>query len=72
MHVIKLFVLGDFQVVKIWDYETGNAIFEYGDAHGDEAITCCTFDSTSRRYGILASRRGYSGVDASILFPCHT
>ena len=34
----------------MWDFETGNAIFEYGEAHGESAITCLTFDSTGRRY----------------------
>ena len=38
-----------FQVIKLWDLETGTAIFEYGDAHGDSAITCMTFDNTGRR-----------------------
>lgn len=37
------------QVIKIWDFETGTAIFEYGEAHGDSAITCMTFDNTERR-----------------------
>ncbi|KAK3099235.1 hypothetical protein FSP39_001323 [Pinctada imbricata] len=36
-------------VIKLWDLETGTAIFEYGDAHGDAAITCMTFDNTERR-----------------------
>ena len=39
-----------FQVIKLWDLETGTAIFEYGDAHGDSAITCMTFDNTGRRW----------------------
>ena len=49
MHIIihKL-----IQIIKVWDLETGNAIFEYGDAHGDQAITALTFDSTGRRYGL--------------------
>lgn len=37
------------QVIKLWDLETGTPIFEYGDAHGDSAITCMTFDNTGRR-----------------------
>ncbi|XP_070198273.1 cilia- and flagella-associated protein 337-like isoform X3 [Littorina saxatilis] len=36
-------------VVKLWDFETGAAIFEYGEAHDESAITCMTFDSTGRR-----------------------
>ncbi len=33
----------------MWDFESGGAIFEYGDAHGEHAITCLTFDNTNRR-----------------------
>jgi WD40 repeat protein len=33
----------------LWDFETGAAIFEYGEAHDDSAITCMTFDNTARR-----------------------
>ncbi|XP_012936713.1 WD repeat-containing protein on Y chromosome [Aplysia californica] len=36
-------------VIKLWDFETGSAIFEFGEAHGEEAITCMTFDNTGRR-----------------------
>lgn len=36
-------------VVKLWDFDTGAPIFEYGDAHDDAAITCMTFDNTARR-----------------------
>ncbi|CAL1540983.1 unnamed protein product [Lymnaea stagnalis] len=36
-------------IIKLWDFETGAPIFEYGDAHGEEAITCMTFDNTRRR-----------------------
>ena len=37
------------QVVKLWDFETGAPIFEYGEAHDEAAITCMTFDNTARR-----------------------
>ena len=37
------------QVIKLWDFETGMAIFDYGEAHGDSAITTMSFDSTGRR-----------------------
>ena len=47
------FSLFYWQVIKIWDFETGTAIFEYGEAHGDSAITCMTFDNTERRYVLL-------------------
>ncbi|XP_076467714.1 cilia- and flagella-associated protein 337-like [Babylonia areolata] len=36
-------------VVKLWDFETGAPIFEYGEAHDESAITCMTFDNTGRR-----------------------
>ncbi|XP_046574299.1 WD repeat-containing protein on Y chromosome-like [Haliotis rubra] len=39
----------DGSVIKLWDFETGTPIFEYGDAHGDSAITTMTFDNTGRR-----------------------
>ncbi|XP_041358198.1 WD repeat-containing protein on Y chromosome-like [Gigantopelta aegis] len=39
----------DGSVIKLWDFETGMAIFDYGEAHGDSAITTMSFDSTGRR-----------------------
>ncbi|XP_058042426.1 WD repeat-containing protein 64-like isoform X1 [Ahaetulla prasina] len=36
-------------VVKVWDFESGKPIFEFGNAHGDSAITCLTFDFSGRR-----------------------
>ncbi|KAL6471410.1 hypothetical protein MHYP_G00200600 [Metynnis hypsauchen] len=36
-------------VIKIWDVDTGNQVFEYGGAHGLSAITCMTFDPKGRR-----------------------
>ena len=44
-----LFLFEFFQVIKLWDFETGTPIFEYGEAHGDSAITCMTFDNCGRR-----------------------
>ncbi|XP_077197934.1 cilia- and flagella-associated protein 337-like isoform X2 [Paroedura picta] len=35
--------------VKVWDFENGKQLFEFGDAHGGSAITCLTFDSSGRR-----------------------
>ncbi|KAL5011758.1 hypothetical protein ScPMuIL_010309 [Solemya velum] len=35
-------------VIKLWDFETGTAIFDFGEAHGDSAITCMIFDNTGR------------------------
>lgn len=48
-------------VIKIWDFETGTAIFEYGEAHGDAAITCMTFDNTERRL-ITGGRDGVLNI----------
>ncbi|XP_039601667.1 WD repeat-containing protein on Y chromosome [Polypterus senegalus] len=36
-------------VVKVWDYEKGNQVFEFCDAHDDSAITCMAFDNSGRR-----------------------
>ena len=38
-----------FQVIKVWDLDTGNLVFEFGGAHGPSAITCMTFDPQGRR-----------------------
>ena len=35
--------------MKLWDFETGNAVFDFGEAHGEAAITCLDFDTTGRR-----------------------
>ncbi|XP_064637892.1 WD repeat-containing protein on Y chromosome-like [Lineus longissimus] len=45
----QVITCSDGSAVKVWDFESGNAIFDYGDAHGDSAITCMTFDNTGRR-----------------------
>lgn len=37
-------------MVKVWDFESGKSVFEFGNAHGDSAITCLTFDFSGRRY----------------------
>ncbi|XP_042313390.1 WD repeat-containing protein 49-like isoform X2 [Sceloporus undulatus] len=36
-------------VVKVWDFESGKHLFEFGNAHDGSAITCLTFDSSGRR-----------------------
>ncbi|XP_032235242.2 WD repeat-containing protein on Y chromosome isoform X2 [Nematostella vectensis] len=36
-------------VCRVWDVETGHAVFEFNQLHGDTAITCMAFDSTERR-----------------------
>ncbi|CAF0745072.1 unnamed protein product [Brachionus calyciflorus] len=35
--------------IKLWDVESGRDLFEFSNAHGDQAITCMTFDDTGRR-----------------------
>ncbi|XP_061484436.1 WD repeat-containing protein on Y chromosome-like isoform X2 [Rhineura floridana] len=36
-------------VVKVWDFDSGKPLFEFGNAHGGSAITCLTFDPSGRR-----------------------
>ncbi|XP_042342922.1 WD repeat-containing protein on Y chromosome [Plectropomus leopardus] len=36
-------------VVKVWDFDTGHEVFEFGGTHDLSAITCLTFDSKGRR-----------------------
>ncbi|XP_074650451.1 cilia- and flagella-associated protein 337-like [Tubulanus polymorphus] len=45
----QLITCSDGSVVKIWDFESGNLIFEFNEAHGESAITCVSFDNTDRR-----------------------
>ncbi|XP_035535517.1 WD repeat-containing protein 49 [Morone saxatilis] len=36
-------------VVKVWDFDTGRQIFEFGGTHDLSVITCMTFDPKGRR-----------------------
>uniref|UniRef100_A0A3P8XSW6 WD40 repeat domain 95 n=1 Tax=Esox lucius TaxID=8010 RepID=A0A3P8XSW6_ESOLU len=36
-------------VIKVWDFDTGSQVFEFGGAHGQSAITCMTFDPKGKR-----------------------
>ncbi|XP_075330688.1 cilia- and flagella-associated protein 337 [Odontesthes bonariensis] len=36
-------------VVKVWDFDTGRQVFEFGGTHDLISITCMTFDSKGRR-----------------------
>ncbi|XP_053176161.1 WD repeat-containing protein on Y chromosome [Scomber japonicus] len=36
-------------VVKVWDFDTGRQVFEFGGTHDLSAITCITFDPKGRR-----------------------
>ncbi|XP_072171177.1 cilia- and flagella-associated protein 337-like [Diadema setosum] len=47
----------DASVVKLWDFETGHLVFEFSQAHNNNAITTLTFDNTGRRL-ITGSRDG--------------
>ncbi|XP_038817832.1 WD repeat-containing protein 49 [Salvelinus namaycush] len=45
-------------VVKVWDFDTGSHVFEFGGAHGQSAITCMTFDPKGRRL-VTGGRDGF-------------
>ncbi|KAJ4935485.1 hypothetical protein JOQ06_017018, partial [Pogonophryne albipinna] len=36
-------------VVKVWDFDTGRQVFEFGGTHDQSAITCMAFDPKGRR-----------------------
>ena len=36
-------------MIALWDIETGNKSVVFSNAHGEEEITCMTFDMTYRR-----------------------
>nr|XP_020468764.1 WD repeat-containing protein on Y chromosome-like [Monopterus albus]XP_020468765.1 WD repeat-containing protein on Y chromosome-like [Monopterus albus] len=36
-------------VVKVWDFDTGRQVFEFGGTHDLSPITCMTFDHNGRR-----------------------
>ncbi|KAH9494635.1 hypothetical protein Btru_019804 [Bulinus truncatus] len=47
---LKQVVTGcDSSTISVWDIETGNRSLVLSNAHGDEEITCLTFDSSDRR-----------------------
>ncbi|XP_052783274.1 WD repeat-containing protein on Y chromosome-like isoform X3 [Mya arenaria] len=39
----------DSSVIALWDIETGNKSVVFSNAHGEEEITCMTFDTSYRR-----------------------
>ena len=41
-------------VIKVWDIENGNQVFEYTDVHDQTAVTDMCFDSTERRFAVSA------------------
>ncbi|KAJ6662359.1 hypothetical protein lerEdw1_012523 [Lerista edwardsae] len=45
-HVVSC---SEHSVVKVWDFDSGKHLLEFGNAHGDSAITCLTFDPSGRR-----------------------
>eukprot|EP00058_Branchiostoma_floridae_P018136 XP_002603625.1 hypothetical protein BRAFLDRAFT_126931 [Branchiostoma floridae] len=47
----------DDSTVAVWDIETGNKSIMFTNAHGDEEITCMTFDTSLRRL-ITGARDG--------------
>jgi len=38
-----------FKVVKVWDFDTGRQVFEFGGTRDLISITCMTFDFKGRR-----------------------
>ena len=36
-------------MVKVWDIETGQHVFEFNNAHGTSAVTSMVFDGSGRR-----------------------
>uniref|UniRef100_A0A3B5ACJ7 WD40 repeat domain 95 n=1 Tax=Stegastes partitus TaxID=144197 RepID=A0A3B5ACJ7_9TELE len=44
-------------VVRVWDFDTGRQVFEFGGTHRLSSITCMTFDPSSRRL-ITGARDG--------------
>lgn len=46
-----------FQVVKVWDFDTGRQVFEFGGGRDLSVITCMTFDSKGRRFSTWCSLR---------------
>ena len=46
-------------MIKVWDVETGRSVFEFSQAHGDHAVTCMSFDSTERRYGVFSLKSAF-------------
>nr|XP_034971547.1 WD repeat-containing protein on Y chromosome-like isoform X2 [Zootoca vivipara] len=48
-------------VVKVWDFDSGKHLFEFGNAHGGSAVTCLAFDPSRRRL-ITGGRDGCLNV----------
>ncbi|KAG7247288.1 hypothetical protein CRUP_028867, partial [Coryphaenoides rupestris] len=44
-------------VIKVWNFDTGRQVFEFGEAHGPSAVTCMTFDPQGMRL-ITGGRNG--------------
>ncbi|CAH1777712.1 unnamed protein product [Owenia fusiformis] len=45
----QVITCSDGSTIKLWDFESGRPVFDFGEAHGTEAITCMDFDGTGRR-----------------------
>ncbi|XP_061917851.1 WD repeat-containing protein 64 [Entelurus aequoreus] len=45
----KVVSCSEGSLVKVWDFDTGRQVFEFGGAHNLTAITCMTFDTKGRR-----------------------
>uniref|UniRef100_A0A5K3F763 WD_REPEATS_REGION domain-containing protein n=1 Tax=Mesocestoides corti TaxID=53468 RepID=A0A5K3F763_MESCO len=44
--------------IKVWNFATGQLVFEFSEAHGSGAVTCMCFDLTDRRL-ITGGQDGY-------------
>ncbi|KAI8506660.1 hypothetical protein Bbelb_160870 [Branchiostoma belcheri] len=56
-HYHQVVTGSDDSTVAVWDIETGNKSLMFTNAHGDEEITCMTFDTSLRRL-ITGARDG--------------
>lgn len=48
--IYRLSICDRFQVVKVWDFDSGRQVFEFGGTPDSSVITCMTFDHKGRRY----------------------
>ena len=64
-HISAVSICDCFQVVKVWDFDSGRQVFEFGGAPDSSVITCMTFDHKGRRY----SR--WSGIITCIVTQLH-
>lgn len=49
-------------VIKVWDIENGDQVFEYSDVHDQTSVTDMCFDSTQRRSVIVWNMKRFSSL----------